>query len=280
MKFLFSFIFLIISLSLPAYQLCVCAIFQNESRFLKEWIDYHLLVGVEHFWLYNNESDDAYREILQPYIDAGTVDLYEWPNKWPQESFFYGCQAYAYQDALSKAKKATTWLAVIDVDEFIVPLDSLSVLETLRKHYRRFSGVGVHWQTFGTSGVDFIHPGELMIEKLTRKANKNNYFNGWVKSIFKVKDVVTMLHPHVPVYLPGKFQVNTNKEQDVSGKKIVTEHLQLNHYWTRDKYHLHQVKLPRYIKWGETYNAIMEKANALDSEDDYSIQKFVPYLKS
>ena len=62
------------------HELSICAIFQNEAPYLKEWLDYHLHVVVEHFWLYNNESQDDFRPILQPYIDAGIVDLIESPG--------------------------------------------------------------------------------------------------------------------------------------------------------------------------------------------------------
>ena len=34
------------------YDLAVAAIFKDEARYLKEWLDYHLLAGVEHFYLY------------------------------------------------------------------------------------------------------------------------------------------------------------------------------------------------------------------------------------
>ena len=33
------------------YDLAVVAIFKDEARYLKEWLDYHLLAGVEHFYL-------------------------------------------------------------------------------------------------------------------------------------------------------------------------------------------------------------------------------------
>ena len=36
------------------YFLAICAIFKNEGKFLKEWLNYYLLAGVEHFYLYNN----------------------------------------------------------------------------------------------------------------------------------------------------------------------------------------------------------------------------------
>ena len=33
------------------YELGIVAIFRNEAKNLREWIEYHRLAGVEHFWL-------------------------------------------------------------------------------------------------------------------------------------------------------------------------------------------------------------------------------------
>ena len=33
------------------YDLAVVAIFKDEAPYLKEWLDYHLAAGVEHFYL-------------------------------------------------------------------------------------------------------------------------------------------------------------------------------------------------------------------------------------
>src|SRR6187431_1294722 len=57
------------------YTVCLCGIFKNEAKFLDEWIQFHLVVGIDHFYLYNNNSDDNYYEILKPYIEKGFVDL-------------------------------------------------------------------------------------------------------------------------------------------------------------------------------------------------------------
>lgn len=50
------------------YKVSVCAIFKNEAPYLKEWIEFNRIVGVEHFYLYNNNSEDNYEEIIAPYI--------------------------------------------------------------------------------------------------------------------------------------------------------------------------------------------------------------------
>ena len=62
------------------YGLVICAIFKNEVPYMREWIEYHLHVGVEHFYLYNNNSTDGYLDVLQPYVEKGVVTLTEWPE--------------------------------------------------------------------------------------------------------------------------------------------------------------------------------------------------------
>ena len=31
------------------YEVSICAIFKNEAPFLKEWLDYHIIIGLEQF---------------------------------------------------------------------------------------------------------------------------------------------------------------------------------------------------------------------------------------
>ena len=66
------------------YKVSVCAIFKNEAPYLKEWIEFNRIVGVEHFYLYNNNSEDNYEEIIAPYIKKGLVTLVQWPKSQAQ----------------------------------------------------------------------------------------------------------------------------------------------------------------------------------------------------
>ena len=47
------------------FYLTISAIMKNEGPYLKEWLEFHHMVGVEHFFLYDNNSDDKTREILE-----------------------------------------------------------------------------------------------------------------------------------------------------------------------------------------------------------------------
>lgn len=60
------------------HYLSILSIFKNEAPFLKEFIEYYLLMGVDHFYLYNINSEDDYADILRPYIDKGIVTFLDW----------------------------------------------------------------------------------------------------------------------------------------------------------------------------------------------------------
>ena len=99
------------------YDLAVVAIFKNEAPYLKEWLNYHLLAGVEHFYLYNNDSSDNYKEVLAPYVEKNLVTLTEWSGK----LMMYP----AYNDAIDKYRFDCRYMAFIDLDEFVYPKGKL-----------------------------------------------------------------------------------------------------------------------------------------------------------
>ena len=51
---------------MPPIYLAICAIFRDEAPFLDEWIAFHRLMGVEHFFLYDNGSVDNPRSNSRP----------------------------------------------------------------------------------------------------------------------------------------------------------------------------------------------------------------------
>lgn len=127
------------------YYTSICAIFKNEAFYLKEWIEYHKIVGIEHFYLYNNFSDDHYQEVLRPYVDDGSVTLIDWPV--PQG------QMRAYADCAKRFFNETNWIAYVDLDEFIVPNTCDNVNAILKGFEKNRPVVIAYWKLFGTSGV-------------------------------------------------------------------------------------------------------------------------------
>ena len=53
--------------------------FDKQSSVERQWIEYHRLLGVEHFYIYDNNSEDAILPRLRRYMAAGIVTYVNWP---------------------------------------------------------------------------------------------------------------------------------------------------------------------------------------------------------
>ena len=51
---------------------------------LPQWLEYHRMVGVEHFYIYDNNSTDALLPRLRRYMDAGIVTYIWWPYQFDE----------------------------------------------------------------------------------------------------------------------------------------------------------------------------------------------------
>jgi len=286
MKYILCFL-LFISNNIEAYQydLSLCAIFQNEAPYLKEWIEFHKLVGVQHFWLYNNLSTDNYKEILDPYIMDGSLELIEWPYSHECILEWNSIQCNAYNDAITKSVNKTKWLIVIDTDEFIFPVQCYSLIEFL-KGYENQVGLCVNWQMFGTSRINRIKPNELLIEKLTLKAPFNFHAHTHVKSIVRPEYVEYFENPHYANY---KYNLSQSNPDHINFKGAVSPYccidkIRINHYWLRDEYFMWNNKFPRRINWSTDYERDKqhwlienEKMNIIE---DRIIFKYIEILKN
>ena len=126
------------------YEVSLCLIFKDEGRFLKEWLDYHITIGVDHFYLYDNNSIDDYRSVVQPYIDKGIVTLIDWPYR--------QAQVKCYKHCLETYCNETKWIGYIDADEFICLKYALTIKEWLIG-YAKFPAIVIDWLQFGTNGL-------------------------------------------------------------------------------------------------------------------------------
>ena len=185
---------------LGMWYLSAMAAIKNEAPYLDEWLAFCVLEGIEHVLLYDNSSTDHSREVLQPWIEAGIVELFDWPIHWKN-----GAQTKAYVDALERLRGRTKWAAFIDPDEYLFSPTGKTVSEVL-KQYEGHAGVVVNWQCYGTSGHK-TRPGGLTIESYTRRAKKDWARNRRVKTIV---DPIFAIEPegsHLFKVQPGKALV-------------------------------------------------------------------------
>lgn len=268
------------------FDVALVAIFQDEASFLREWIEFHKQVGVQHFYLYNNNSTDNYQEVLSEYVKTGLVDLIEWPsvnNSW--HNFCYKIQPNAYWDAAQRALGVAKWLVIIDTDEFLFPVQERTITNCLKKHFKNAVGVYVNWQLYGTSGVFAVAKNELMIEKLTMKAPTNYSRNSNCKTIVRPEYISRCTNPHYVEYKRGYGHVLANgssPKKSIPG--IYIDKIRINHYWTRDEKFFYNEKIPRYQRFSHgDYNKIKDnfenEVRTLNQVYDDAIFRFIPELK-
>jgi Glycosyltransferase family 92 len=262
----------------------VAAIFQDEAPFLKEWLEYHKLIGVGHFYLYNNRSCDDFKKLLRPYIECGEVELFDIPIALSNKPLYLKWQVAAYNHALKLARPANQWLACIDIDEFICLKQGDSLIPLLAD-YAHAGGLTLNWVMYGTSHIYDLLPGELLIEKMTRRFPLDWSENRMVKSIVQPQYTKRCLDAHTFLYAGHIFAVYPDHQKFSHTPPFAVppvETLCLNHYWYRTEKFFFETKLPRRRIWGdprtlEEFQAHLQLANSVE---DLSMQRFVAPLKN
>jgi hypothetical protein len=255
----FTLLALIITSIISSKELCVISLFRNEANYLKEWIEYHKLIGVDHFRLYDNGSIDDWQSVLKPYMDSGLVEVIDWQNKATVDQGtlfsynFIGDQLTACRDGIKNEVGKSKWVALIDLDEFLVPMRDYKLTKCLDKYFSNVSAIYVNWRNFGTSGVT-IPKGQPIAPKLIECSLKSHSRNGIGKTILRPEDCdyERMHYPHHALLFPGKHYVNGH-----GGKLIHDEghlkldgvhydkYLRINHYALRDEDYFQNVRIKR-----------------------------------
>lgn len=255
------------------YNLSVCAMFKNESKNIREWIEYHRIIGVDHFYLYENGANDGFMKVLRPYINRKMVTLIPWPDniqKQEGENLYkwsLSTQIPAYENAIIlHARNDTEWLIFLDIDEFILPVDG--TLSELLENYRDYPGVEISTEFFEAAAS--ITPSKhLVIESVDiTKAPKVEIVESVKKTIFKPDECVgSTWAPYSCVFADDKkaFQVNKNV-------------IRINRYLNRNKRAITSKRKlyvdQRYIKQNELEEILNSGYDIEDQQKE--IQRFVP----
>ncbi|MDR1826385.1 MAG: glycosyltransferase family 92 protein [Rickettsiales bacterium] len=207
----------------PARFLSAAAILKNEGAYIREWLDFHILQGVEYFYLYDNDSTDNVEEILAPYIEKGLAEYAKWPGR--------GMQKPAYLDAARRAVGKTSWLCFIDLDEFVVASKG-AVADFLRTLPADAVQLSIGWANYG-SNSRVEKPNGLVIENYRMRAKKTVSLKSIVRPMFIADDCGYSVH----------VQKVIGKTVDENGRAILPfrdyvlsiERIRVNHYSVKSK---------------------------------------------
>ena len=218
-------------------KLAIVACLKNESPYIEEWLEYHSRIGIDKFYLYDNDSEDRseLQKILAPWIDQKIVELTEFHGDY--------AQIPAYNDAVLKHRFDCKYLAFIDLDEFIVPKQNRELIEIIDSLFQtqtdpqiRIGGVGINWRNFGSNGQDRKINGGVL-ERFTHRAPDNFARNFVIKTISNPRRVKEIYRAHDAKYFMNCICVNENGNQieEFENRENTVEKLQINHYFTKSR---------------------------------------------
>lgn len=206
------------------YLLSACIRVKDEARFLPELIAYHLCVGVQHFYIYDNNSTDNILIVLDEYIKRGIVTYLNWPV----------IPAYpsCYVDFFKEYGNCSTWVAFIDADEFIVEKNKGDLIRLLGEKQSN-SAIGLNWRYFGSSYHETV-PDGLVVSNFRRS---NVKFDDHVKVIARPRAVIGLFNLHNFFYAQFQFAISVN-DQPIWGSFVnpsPTAQVFIHHYVYRSR---------------------------------------------
>ncbi|MDE5610890.1 MAG: glycosyltransferase family 92 protein [Odoribacter sp.] len=209
----------------PQIPLAICAIAKDEGPYFKEWIEWHRSIGVDRFYLYDNESTDSTREVLAPYVEAGIVEYHDFPG--------YRMQLAAYDDCLERHRLDTRWIAFIDLDEFIVPIKDKTLPEFLSR-FADSPAVEINWLVYGSGGARKKEPGGVM-ERFRRHSLPDHVLNRHVKSIVNPRRVYSMIGCHEVARISGYATDSHGNpiKENFRHREPQQDIIRINHYAVR-----------------------------------------------
>ena len=251
-----------------SYYLSICCIIKNE-KYLEEFIIYHHIVGVEHFFIYDNNSDHPIRDRLNNFYFNRLCTIIDFPG--------HAKQIPAYEHCIKHFGRQTKWLAIIDGDEYILPKQNWSIRDVLNKNEDTHA-LGVNWVLFGSSHYDNTQDG-LLVDKYRMCENGQNPH---IKSIVQPRYVTSASHPHF-VILQNPSKYKDCKKNIISGpfnNNYTIDLIQINHYSFKS--------LEDYIKKHNRGNAdgtqpavVQQNHHAIcnDIVDNFLPDKYLPDIK-
>jgi len=246
-------------------ELGICLIAKNEKEcYLREWLDYHFLAGVDFVCIYDNDSDIPIKSTLS---DIKNLEVVHWPGKYVQHN--------AYMNFLQRYKNKIKWGAFIDADEFIVSKCG-NIKKNLAGH-SKFGGLGLNWRIFGSNGL-IENESKSQIKAFTKRAKDVFPPNRHIKTIAQLGVTANCLTPHHFSYNSGYFCANElGHPCNEPFANFTAQYIYIHHYYTRS-YNEYQQKLSKGRADGPMGRAEF-KAYDLNEMEDLTLVKLYEKLK-
>ncbi len=254
----------------------LCCIVRDESPFLREWLTFHALAGVEHFYVYDNMSEIPVRDTLAGFADAKRVTVRRLSGKAMQNA--------AYQNCLDDFGPACNWMGFIDLDEFLCPVCDAD-LRVLLTEFEEYAGLAVPWTLF-SSGGHLGRPAGPVIKNYTQRLPLEQHAHAiHIKSVIRPARTRAVLTPHTFQLAPGEVCVNEDHFPVPPAAPFTfsrQKKVRLNHYFYRSQQDYEEKMARGRADIGDagrrTLDPFYAQAGA-HVEEDTAVLRFLPALE-
>lgn len=233
--------------------IAICLLTKNENQYLQEWIQYHINIGVEHFYIYDNNDHSADIFNILDDFEASYFTVIPW------KAYCSHMQVEAYNDCLRRFGEDNEWIAFIDTDEFI---RCENIHDTLTQ-YKQYDYIRIPWIMYNANGQ--LCYSEKPVRERFKETFEIDLPTDYYKSVVQPNKVGGMI-VHDAVSATNNY--------------ILADDIKLDHYYTRSleewvekinrgscspyssrKYHEFFIYNPDLIQYKDTYFNCAQKYN-------------------
>ena len=135
---------------------CIITIIKDEQLYLDEWIAYHLNIGIDKIFIYEDINSTSHLSITSKYKNVElrhVLDLFKTEQERSDE-IIRRIELHKFQNdyfnlAYNEVKPYFDWCFIMDVDEYITVEKDLQSTLSL---YADYDAVLLQWQNFNANG--------------------------------------------------------------------------------------------------------------------------------
>lgn len=209
---------------------------KNEVYDIASWISWHLSLGFDKIFIYDDHSTDGTFEVCEIISRKYNIELNR--TNIEKEPNFYWRQKESYFDACRKSLNNYKWLAFLDADEYIY-LEEYNTINDFLLDYENCNAIALNWCIYGGS-YKVLKDHIPIYQAFLFHSQKELDDNTLVKSIIK-PEYYTFNYTD-----PHKFHLENEQYLDSLGnsftwsgstKKVEWGRARVNHYICRSMEH-------------------------------------------
>jgi len=220
--------------------ICIFTVIKNEHLYLDEWIKYHLDLGIDHLFIFEDDGSKPHKDITNKYpcdkvslnsIAILSIDkshVHNWQESkqriYNQEGLWWIKNNYNYD-----------WCFAIDCDEYITLSNNGNTIQSVLSLYSDYDAVILQWQNYNANGHIYKpnYKEKGIIDTYTQKCGKSINDAAWKTTKLVYKLPTFKKHYFLGTHLCYDFCKWCKTDYSKELNKICYDNIYLRHYLTK-----------------------------------------------